>query len=221
MQIKITQSESHISVVSPYSAEYVSRARDLGGKWDAGSKAWRFPLALKDDVLKILDDCYGYVADRSQERVTLKITVHCGLSEGKGPVKIGPYELANARGRDSGARPGPNVALLSGSINSGGSVKNWQSHVFAGAVFKITDVPLSVAERLREIAVAAKHIEYDAVDAIERTAPAGQHYWSDGFDDGLPEGLRRRPMSKKGPNGETLYRWMRPVERADFTVEEV
>lgn len=218
MQIKITSTEEQIAVVTPYSVDFVARCRDLGGKWDAANKAWKFPVALKDDVLEALNDCYGYVADARQERITLKVTVHCEQTEGKGPVKFGPYELAHARGRDSGARPGLNVALISGTIGSGGSVKNWVSWVKAGAVFKLVDVPLSVAERLREIAIAETYTAYERVDEVERAIPDGKAVWQI-EDDGIPAGLVRR-ASKAAAGGE-CYRWFRTVEKPVFVVEEV
>jgi len=217
MNIDIITTEKTIEVRAPYSADFVARCRELRGKWNAFDKTWVFPSALKDEVLEALNEHYGYVADTHQERITLLVTVHENLSADKAPVKFGPYELAGARGRDSGARTSQNVALLSGSINSGGSVKNWESRVSKGAKFKIWDVPISIAERLRKIAIAETFVTYQRVDDVIREAPTGIAFWEIDAKapDGLPEGCVRRFGA-----GAT-YWWSRGTTKQTFTVEEV
>lgn len=222
MDITLTDIDGKIAVQSPYDAAYVRHARDLGGKWDASRRAWLFSAALRDDVLRALKVCYGYVpAEAGERRVTIQVTVHQSLSESQGPVAFGPYNLANARGRDSGARPGPNVALVSGSIGSSGSRKNWTSTVRKGAVFKIVDVAASVVDELHKIADRETFTRYDRVDDMDRDmVPTrigeSEHTWMQPrTDDGMPEGLVRR----RGDGDK--YHWARPVELKTFTVEEV
>lgn len=227
MQIQIETNETLIVVVTPYNSGFVGRCRQLNGKWDATRKRWSFPIALKPDVLKALERHYGYVADTDQKRMTVTVTVNDELSEGCDSVKFGPYELARAWGRDSGAKPGNDVALIEGRIGSGGSRKNWTAYVDAGAVFKITDVPESVVARLRKIADDKTFVEFvDADDVIRETVPytaekdayyAGQNYRHCPDDDGMPEGLHRHQIG--GLNGKT-YRWRKAVQRPIYTVKE-
>ena len=46
-------------------------------------------------------------------------------------------KVAVAFGRDSGAKVGYDARLISGSINSGGSMKNWYCSVSEGSVFEL------------------------------------------------------------------------------------
>ena len=46
-------------------------------------------------------------------------------------------KLAVAFGRDSGAKIGYDARMISGSIDSGGSAKNWYCIVYAGSIFEI------------------------------------------------------------------------------------
>lgn len=218
MNINITRTAETISVQSPYSADFVKRCRQLNGKFNAPGKpdkSWTLSISLEAEVLAALHDCYGYVADAEQERITLKVTVHETQIANCAPVKFGPYELAKAWGRDSSAKPGQNVALISGSIRSGGSRKNWDSRVIAGAVFKLLDVPLSVADWLREIACSETFVDgYERVGDEEYPIPTGIPYWQ--IKEGRPEGCAAQ-MTDDGQR----YFWQRPVRKQVFTVEEV
>ena len=143
--------ENEITVKAPYDATFIKHTKNLGGKWDAIDRVWVFSASLKAEVDELLLDCYGYAEESANdETVTLKLTVNTQLSANKGPVSIAHYTLARAYGRDSGAKPGENVALLDGEICSGGSMKNWESIVDAGSVFKLLNVPLWAVKKIKE-----------------------------------------------------------------------
>jgi hypothetical protein len=219
--VKIDTVDGKLAVTTPYDGDFVRRARKLGGKWDG--KAWLFMLPIRAQVEEALSDCYGYSVDRTEDRLTLRVTVHVDLHGSDGPVKFGPYTLARAWGRDSGARPGEDVALIEGRIRSGGSRKNWGAHVDAGSVFIIGNVPLTVAEKLRDLAVEDTYRSgWEPQSEIHAPVESAEPF-SDGWgfgSDGLPSiQWERQWIDPK--NRARGYRWLKPVYSPSYTIEEV
>ena len=154
MQIAITHQPDTgtITVTSPYAADYVSRARALGGRWDRTAGGWVFDEAAEPAVRQALRECYGTDGGTDavpEASVTLYVYVPEALSAARGPVVLdGPITLARAFGRDSGAKLGDGVAHLAGpKPTSGGSVKNWDTRVPAGGLYAVYQVPRGLAER--------------------------------------------------------------------------
>lgn len=137
--MKTIITEEKIFVVTPFDSDLPRRFRNLKGRWE--SPAWEFKN--DPDILKgiqgILLDVFGW--DGTGPTRTVKIrTTETHRRRGL-PVTLAGFALAEARGRDSGARTGQEVTLLSGRIGSGGSVKNWESVVYADTEFKIEGFP--------------------------------------------------------------------------------
>jgi hypothetical protein len=148
--MKITNLENgNISIVTPYNKEFVDRIKKLGGRWNAGDKAWEIDERSIEAVRKVMREVYGQ-DDRPQELVDVRVTIgKFPLYEDCGPVTLFGKIIASAFGRDSGARVGEGVAILSGGIESGGSRKNWKTVVLPGSEIMIYDVPkLAVEERI-------------------------------------------------------------------------
>ena len=118
-----------------YNSWLVAQCRKLGGKWDADQKAWIFSSIVGDKVDEL--------DVRWNEKITtVEITAKKDLTAGKDSVEFCGYPIARATGRDSGAHLTDGVSLIQGMITSSGSMKNWNTFVKAGTVFrlKITDV---------------------------------------------------------------------------------
>lgn len=112
--------------------------KDLGGRWDHEEKSWIFSSLVSDKV-DDLEDLYN--GNFINVEISLKgdhPKTCCGDS-----VDFIGYPISIASSRDSGARLGHGVYLLSGKIDSGGSMKNWCSVVYENSVFR-----LSVSEKL-------------------------------------------------------------------------
>ena len=58
--------------------------------------------------------------------------------------------IATAYSRDSGARLGADVALIKGSIYSGGSVKNWNTEIDRDTVINLYNVPVIMYEKEKD-----------------------------------------------------------------------
>ena len=48
-----------LSVRSPYNAALPPRAKQLGGKWDATARVWKFELSREGEVRELYEDVYG------------------------------------------------------------------------------------------------------------------------------------------------------------------
>ena len=50
MTPELVERGGRLIVSAPFNPAWREWARDHGGKWDAGSKAWTFPLWMREDV---------------------------------------------------------------------------------------------------------------------------------------------------------------------------
>lgn len=140
MDVRMTMEGYTIKVVAPYDPSYPTAARQAGGEWNKGAECWSFPLKAEKAVERINVEHYG-VQGNETDVVEARVTFHDGLIGDKGPVVWCGCLLANARGRDSGAKCGE-VIYETGFCRSGGSAKNWESRVVAGSVV-LLDAPRS------------------------------------------------------------------------------
>lgn len=121
-----------------YNDILIEKCRDLGGKWDSEEKAWVFSGLVEDEV-ELLDEQFNSdligveLTFKSEESVCCDAIRFCGL------------KLASASGRDSGAKLGDGVSLISGSVTSGGSVKNWTTRITEGTVLRL-QIPAQIIE---------------------------------------------------------------------------
>lgn len=149
MSIEIKEQDEKLRVYSPYNPEYVRELKSQisGGKFDYSDKAWVLPLEAKETVEGLLQKHYGY-SPENIKICTVIITANETLYGDQDSVRCAGFPIARATGRDSGAKVCENVYLLSGDINSGGSVKNWTTKVKENAQFKITKFPESSLEKI-------------------------------------------------------------------------
>jgi hypothetical protein len=113
-----------------YNHMLVDQCRNLGGRWDSESKTWVFNQMVQDEVDE-LDDKFN------SELVTVDLFFGDDLMSDCGPFTYRGFTLAQAWCRDSGAKLGDGVALLSGKINSGGSFKNWGTRISEGTKLRL------------------------------------------------------------------------------------
>lgn len=103
-----------------YNRDLVKRCHELNGKWDGTEQAWVFSASV-DDLVQELDDKYN--TDVQMYDIELDVSGHAE------PYYLCGYKIAEAWGRDSGAKLADGVILLSGKVRSGGSMKNWTTRV--------------------------------------------------------------------------------------------
>lgn len=147
MGVVVRADGDSIYAVTPFHPEFPGRAKMIGGRWVAGEKAWQFDGRDEGLVRALCMDIFG-----DDGQVTEFMSVRCtavyeGVERREGIYLAGRL-VAKATGRDSGARLGDGVVLLSGFFGSGGSVKNWRTYCKQGTVFEIRDLPVPAAMEL-------------------------------------------------------------------------
>lgn len=147
MDIQIKHQGQDLLVHFPYDEIAKTRIKEhFNGRWNPTETAWAVDAAFEDEVRELLNERFGTDGTRPIAYQTLRVTALKTVSEYHGPVTCCGKVLARAHGRDSGAKTGSDVVLLSGGIHSGGSRKNWKSIVEEGSVFKLVRVLPALVE---------------------------------------------------------------------------
>lgn len=147
--IEVTGNTAYL--FTPYNPDFVRKIKKIGGaKWNADRKAWSVPAEQIDAARETMRAVYG-CDDRpltADDLVTLRVTFdheheHYEVCQ---PFILYGKTISSAHGRDTGARPGDDVVILSGGVTSGGSRANWQSVVRGGTVARLSNVPRALYE---------------------------------------------------------------------------
>ena len=135
----ISENNDLISVITPYNPDFAQAARNMGGEWDRNQKVWVFRAKRKDFVIKSIEKHYGVDLSAPDTDVVCRVTAKRYIeSDVESSLMVGPVPVARAFSRDSGAKICDGVCLLSGSVDSGGSRKNWVTTVEEDSVFELT-----------------------------------------------------------------------------------
>ena len=166
--MKVTKSHVQILVEAPFNRGFISAAKSLGGRWIAPH--WVFDVRDEERVRALCLEHYGEDDRSIVDRVTLRVTFPEGTGEYSDSIILAGREIARAFGRDSGAKLGEGVVLLSGGFCSGGSVKNWKTATRKETVVLVRDFPRAMADRL----MANGGLDYEKACsvAIEPEEPA-------------------------------------------------
>ncbi|HRR40482.1 MAG TPA: hypothetical protein P5244_04545 [Syntrophales bacterium] len=165
MDINVQVKEGKIIVTSPYNADFVDRAKRLGGRWQ--SPSWVFDIRDEQAVRNLCRTIYGTDGQSIPDVVTIRATLDSSKRAYQGPITLFGRVVARAFGRDSGARLGEGVILVSGRFFSGGSRMNWYTEVKDGTVVRIHDIPRAAAEKAIAAGATWLTIEDDAPVTID------------------------------------------------------
>lgn len=178
-----------LKLVSPYHPALPPKARALGGRFNAETKAWYFDPRDAERVRALCLETYGTdpLAEAPAETVTVRLSLDrpAGMSyadyaalpiHGQSIHLLG-RELAYRPGRDSSVRLGEGVIAAEGGFApSGGSMKHPAVQPLVGTVLEVRDVPKALAEQAAErypelIEIVAGTPEAPAVlSAVEQIA---------------------------------------------------
>ena len=137
--VKLTVANGKISVQTPYNAEFVTKAKNLGGKWDSLSKSWIFSESVLDYVKEILIQIYGVTGETTYQTCTL-VVKNYSAEVVTGAVELFGRTIARASGRDTGVSLGESIVWINGKKESGGSTKYWKT-IVENATFEIQNFP--------------------------------------------------------------------------------
>jgi len=142
MAMAITINSGIALVDVPYNGRFVQQMKLIGGRWLPDQKKWTIDARNVEHVRGIMSECYGRTDVSSDDLVTVRVTVgHNDLIGRCESIVMFGRVVARAWSRDGGARCGDGIVFVDGGLGSGGSVKNWQTKIFAESVFLIRDLP--------------------------------------------------------------------------------
>lgn len=119
--MKVTVENGKVSVESAYNKDWIARARELGGKWNA--PAWVFPEANEELVRDALLSIYGENG-RPVKKVTIDINLDSEGYYGQ-DYQIAGITVLRRRGRDYAVSCENGCVIVSGGFEkSGGSAAN-------------------------------------------------------------------------------------------------
>jgi len=148
VDISITVKDEIANIYVPYNKEFISEIKNIGSaKWNSDEKCWTVPEEYIDNVREMMVHIYGYSDISKNETVKVAVKFLEGVAETKDSVKIFGKDVSKATSRDSGARVGENVVLVSGKIESGGSRVYWESQVEEGTIFSLSKVNKNVFDK--------------------------------------------------------------------------
>ena len=146
--MKIVEKNGMIDVYTPYNAEFVMMIKQIGGaRWNADEKCWTVPATEVETVRQYMMEVYGESDISCDDKVTVIVTFEEDAYADRAPIVLFGKTVASAWGRDSGARPGSDVTIIDGDIDSGGSMKYWRTEIDKGTVLKIRNVPRAMLSR--------------------------------------------------------------------------
>lgn len=141
MKLEIKIKDDKAEVYSPFNPTFKDAVKRIGAaRWNAEKKCWIVPASEVDFVRSKMIEVYGESDISAPDSVTVQLTAKEDLWELCGDVIFANKVLSHARGRDSGATTGDDVTIITGNVDSGGSVKNWRSEVEKGSVFRLQNV---------------------------------------------------------------------------------
>lgn len=158
MRVRMNRSGETLRVVSPYNPSVNKTFRRLGGAFDRETTSWVLPASVEKEVREALMNEFGDDGEQI-DRVNVRIRAKDDLEGWQDPIFYSGRIVAQARGRDSGAKPGEQVSHVAGEASSGGSVKNWMTVIGEGAEFIVQDVPRTAA---------VDDADFEVIEIIER-----------------------------------------------------
>jgi hypothetical protein len=145
--VKITVTDTEVSVVSPYNSEFVKQAKHYGGRY--ANNAWIFNIHDEGRVRDLCKKYYGTDGTTEPDVCTVRVFISSSIHTFRGPIEFYGRTIAKASHHASGARLGEGVVLIKGEFLSGGTGSNWKTKTGdAGATVLIRNFPRGIAEGL-------------------------------------------------------------------------
>jgi len=113
-RVWVEQTDNRIAVKSPYSPQFVAKAKTLGGVWDPKTETWRFPRVMEKRVRDTLYEIYGETGDGPVEVVDVRVKIDPFLESRTSELWIFNRKVLEAQ--RYGAKKDKNVAIISGEL---------------------------------------------------------------------------------------------------------
>lgn len=150
--VTIKSENGNLAVKSPYNNDFVSAARQLGGKWNKPvANAWNFN---EKDEVRVRELCMNVYGTDGSPMPTGTIRIVLDKVSPSAYTKydelvIGPIQVLKKFDRDSTPKLGAGCVVVAGKLQSfGGSRNNPRITYDAGTVIEVRDVPQTIINQL-------------------------------------------------------------------------
>jgi len=168
--ISITTVGTALTVRSPYNTDLVEGAKDLGGRFDAATKAWVFDARDERRVRDLLTRVYGTDGSTSGQTVTVHISFDDGFRFDYDAVVFAGRVVARRPSRDERVRLTGAIIISGGFGARGGSVKSPALAPQPGTILEVRDVPAGHADvTAKGVTIISSTVDRAAL-AAERAA---------------------------------------------------
>jgi len=161
-----------LAITSPYNADFVAGARELGGKFanTDSFRGWFFDPRDEQRVRALLIAVYGSDGSPVAQTVTLHVVVADYPGTEYDRIIVAGREVAHRRDRDSSVKLSGAVVVAGGFPSSGGSRANPALNAKPGTVLEVRDVPAGHADvHAAGVTVVGEEVDRDSLIA-ERAA---------------------------------------------------
>jgi hypothetical protein len=160
--VSVVTDQGITSLVAPYNPSLGARARELGGRWNAAAKAWRFDPRDEPQVRALARELFG--VDGSEDLDDL-VTVRVPASpdrRGSATITVAGRIVAERRRRDDPVRLASGVVISSGHFHATGGSMRYPEIGDNDVVLDVRDIPRA----------AAVHAGLDIVEATDHRLAA-------------------------------------------------
>jgi hypothetical protein len=150
MDVRIETVATTTYLITPYNPDLPRRAKAIGGRWDAGRKAWTFDTRDEQRVRDLARAIYGTDGSPADDGDLVTVRVRLAdheVTEQRRQQPVARFAgrlIAERTGRDTPVRLAPGVVLVEGTLPaSGGSMRYPLIEAGDDVIVEIRDLPRS------------------------------------------------------------------------------
>jgi hypothetical protein len=164
VNVKVTTKNNVTIVETPYNRLFVDKCHQLNGIWEGGKWMFKDLSSIgKEKLKKYLVKYYGTDGTFTPDLVDIHVFDLTDSRTLRG-IEVYGRSVCFATGRDYGAHLADGIEMLSGSIDSGGSRKYWETHC-TNLEFVMKGVPRIYLKKNKEL---QEDLEKHYAEVIER-----------------------------------------------------
>lgn len=147
--VRIRTADARVFTSTPYSAEFISEAKDLGGRWQPATCEWAFNARFRSEVEELLAECYGWTAE-GVEVADVLVTIG-EYADGYTSIEGAGRTIVQRRAKTRRVQTGRDCAIVSGGFPSAGGSHKYPELGNRGPVtVKVVGYPVAKIEDLTD-----------------------------------------------------------------------
>lgn len=145
--MNIIRDSGQIKVQSPYSPEFIKKAKELAGKWS--KPYWIFDEKVAERLNEVLIEIYGEGFEEVK-RADIEINLDIYDNDGEDQLMFRNLILATRFSRDSAVKVSENVYVKSGGFLSRGGSAKYPEVTWEDGTILVASVPITLIDNLPE-----------------------------------------------------------------------